>query len=78
MNDAIKKPSHYQVFPGLEAIEVIAMSSTKQEFYGYCKGNMLKYRLRAGAKDDLAQDIGKADQYLELYARHKHLCRRRE
>lgn len=72
--DAVNSPKHYQFFPDLEAIEVIARSMTQEQFYGYCLGNRLKYRLRAGKKDKLEQDIAKSDKYLELYGKHKGLC----
>lgn len=72
--DAVNSPKHYRFFPDLEAIEVIARSMTQEQFYGYCLGNRLKYRLRAGNKDKLEQDIAKSDKYLELYEKHKGLC----
>lgn len=72
--DAVNSPQHYQFFPDLEAIEVIARSMTRDQFYGYCLGNRLKYRLRAGNKDKLEQDIAKSDKYLELYEQHKGEC----
>lgn len=73
--DAVNSPKHYCVFEDVEAIQVIASSMTQQQFYGYCLGNILKYRLRAGGKDDVMQELGKADKYQELYTEHKHLCR---
>lgn len=76
--DAVDKPAHYQFFPDLEAIEVIARSMTQEQFYGYTLGNALKYRLRAGAKDDLQQDIDKANKYKEIYEQFKHLCHSRD
>lgn len=72
--DAVNSPQHYQFFPDLEAIVVIARSMTQEQFYGYCLGNRLKYRLRAGNKDKLEQDIAKSDKYLELYYEHKGAC----
>lgn len=72
--DAVDSPKHYQFFPDLEAIEVIARSMTQEQFYGYCLGNRLKYRLRAGNKDKLEQDIAKSDKYLELYEQHRGKC----
>ena len=72
--DAVNSPKHYQFFPDLEAIVVIARSMTQEQFYGYCLGNRLKYRLRAGNKDKLEQDIAKSDKYLELYEQHKGAC----
>ncbi|WQY99984.1 hypothetical protein [Klebsiella phage KP-PHA-Meh] len=72
--DSVNSPRHYQFFPDLEAIEVIARSMTQEQFYGYCLGNRLKYRLRAGNKDKLEQDIAKSDKYLELYEQHRGKC----
>lgn len=72
--DAVNSPKHYQFFPDLEAIEVIARTMTQEQFYGYCLGNRLKYRLRAGNKDKLEQDIAKSDKYLELYEQHRGMC----
>lgn len=74
-SDAVNKPKHYSVFEQLEAIEVIASSMTTEQFYGYCLGNILKYRLRAGGKDDVMQELGKADRYQGLYNEFKHLCK---
>lgn len=73
--DAVNHPKHYAVFEQLEAIEVIASSMTADQFYGYCLGNILKYRLRAGGKDDVMQELGKADKYQELFTKYKHLCK---
>lgn len=72
--DAVNSPQHYQFFPDLEAIEIIARSMTQEQFYGYCLGNRLKYRLRAGNKDKLEQDIAKSDKYSELYEQHRGKC----
>ncbi|CAK6603868.1 unknown function, partial [Klebsiella phage vB_Kpl_K58PH129C2] len=36
----VKQPSHYQLFEGVEAIEVIARSMTQEMFKGYCLGNI--------------------------------------
>lgn len=73
--DAVNHPKHYAVFEQLEAIEVIASSMTLEQFYGYCLGNILKYRLRVGGKDDVMQELGKVSKYQELFTTHKHLCR---
>lgn len=74
-SDAVNNPKHYTVFENVEAIQIIACSLTEDQFWGYCLGNILKYRLRAGGKDDVMQELGKADKYQELYIEHKHLCR---
>ena len=75
MSDQIKNPKHYQILEGVESIEIIASAMIPEQWHGYCLGNILKYRIRAGKKDELVQDIGKADFYEELYLMHKHLCR---
>lgn len=76
-DDDVRKPSHYQVFDGVESIEIIARSMTVSEFRGFCKGNVLKYRLRAGKKSELAtmeKDLNKAAFYQELFDLHKGKC----
>lgn len=39
---------------------------SKEEFIGFCKGNVIKYVVRCGKKDDAIEDIDKAINYLEL------------
>lgn len=76
-DDCVRKPSHYQVFDGVESIEIIARSMTVSEFRGFCMGNVLKYRLRAGKKSELAtmeKDLNKAAFYQELFDQHKGKC----
>lgn len=76
-DDGVRKPSHYQVFDGVESIEIIARSMTVSEFRGFCMGNVLKYRLRAGKKSELAtmeKDLSKAAFYQELFNLHKGKC----
>lgn len=75
--DGVRTPSHYMLFDDIEAIEVIARSMTREQFKGYCLGNILKYRLRAGKKSELAfleKDMAKAGFYGELYEKHKDKC----
>lgn len=67
--------NHYSLFEEIEAIHVIASSMTEEEFRGFCMGNVLKYRLRAGKKDEVEKELNKANHYLDLYKKHKHLCR---
>lgn len=77
--EGVTKPSHYMLFDDIEAIEVIARSMTREQFKGYCLGNILKYRLRAGKKSELAyleKDMAKANFYGELYEKHKDKCYR--
>lgn len=63
MSDEINSPSHYMLFPGMESIDVIQKALTPDEFIGFCKGNALKYRLRAGEKGPAEKCIAKANWY---------------
>lgn len=75
--EGVQKPSHYYLFDDIEVIEVIARSMTREQFKGYVLGNILKYRLRAGKKGELAyleKDMAKAEFYENLYEQHKGKC----
>jgi hypothetical protein len=63
MKNVDGKPMHYQLFPDMEAIAVIREVLTVDEYIGYLKGNILKYRLRAGKKGDALTDLNKAEDY---------------
>lgn len=75
VDDTVRNPSRYMLFPDVESIQIIARSFTVEEFRGFCLGNVLKYRLRAGKKDKVEQELAKADFYKELFERHKGECR---
>jgi hypothetical protein len=62
-HDPVNNPKHYAIAPGVEAIDIIKASLTPEQFKGYLLGNFLKYRLRAGDKGDLQQDIDKSNWY---------------
>lgn len=66
MADDIKSPKHYQLMGG-NTIEMIARSLTEEEWRGFCLGNVLKYRLRAGKKGDAATCLAKAKNFESLY-----------
>ncbi|NOR58435.1 MAG: DUF3310 domain-containing protein [Sulfurimonas sp.] len=69
--DVVNNPNHYKLFPEMEVIDLIRKTLTTEQFAGYCMGNMLKYKLRAGEKDDVTQDLAKAEKYKEwLYDEH--------
>ena len=72
MNDAVHHPSHYTL-PGLtvESVDVIRAVLTPEEFKGWCKGNALKYFLRAGRTDPAkeVQDLAKAGVFLSWITR---------
>lgn len=61
--EQVERPAHYLTFPDMQAIDIIKQVLTTEEFLGYCKGNILKYRLRAGEKGEPLIDIAKADKY---------------
>lgn len=63
--DAVNTPSHY-LHGGIETIEVIRMMLTPEEFRGYCKGNIIKYRERAMFKGNAEEDFAKALKYKEF------------
>lgn len=60
--DLVNEPPHYKTESGLEAIDVIEAFKLN-----YHLGNVLKYILRAGKKDDALQDLKKARWYLDRY-----------
>lgn len=67
INDKINPP-HYQTTCGtdLESIDFIQSILTETQFIGYCAGNAMKYRLRAGKKsENIDTDIKKAIWYEE-------------
>lgn len=62
-NNPVTSPAHYKQ-GGLEVITILRKKLTKEEFKGFCKGNILKYVLRAEYKNG-AEDYRKAAQYLK-------------
>ena len=74
MDDNVKNPKHYQIIDGIESIDIIARSMTVEQFLGFCLGCALKYRIRAGKKDALEQDIAKANQFEIIFKTKRHLC----
>lgn len=64
VHDPVNNPKHYDLFAdGTQSMDVIQAALSPEEFKGFLKGNCLKYRLRAGKKDKLQQDIDKANWY---------------
>lgn len=64
MSDPVNHPSHYTFNGGVECIDAIQAAMSPDEFRGFLKGQVMKYMWRAGRKDDLSQDLSKADWYL--------------
>lgn len=63
--DMVNHPPHYKLFPDMEALDVIKAALSVEEFRGYLKGCVLKYRLRAGMKNDASEDLDKARWYCD-------------
>ena len=62
LSSNISNPKHYTQYKK-EVIDIIKDCLTDEEFKGYLKGNIIKYRMRAGLKDDRDQDISKSNWY---------------
>ena len=62
--DPVNHPSHYMV-GGIETIDIIQSLLTPEEFVGYLKGNILKYRERAEFKGKPDEDRKKARWYFD-------------
>lgn len=67
-SDPVKKPAHYQLPDGAEAIDLIAEELRRKfgdnGFRAHCYGTFLKYVARATQKGTFLQDAGKAAMYL--------------
>ena len=63
LNDLINHPSHYTTGK-FEVIDYIMDKLTKEQFEGYCVGNVLKYVSRYRHKGGF-QDLRKAQWYLD-------------
>lgn len=66
-HDPVKAPNHYTV-GGLEVKEILKAKLTPEEYRGYCKGNIIKYLMRAEHKGNPVQDYAKANQYSQWLA----------
>lgn len=63
--DPVQKPSHYKLNGlDIEAIDVIR-SVLGDGFAAYCRGNVLKYLIRADRKGRRVEDLRKAAKYIE-------------
>ena len=60
-SDPVNAPSHYT--GQIECIDYLRDKMTKEEFTGFCVGNVLKYVSRWRKKDGL-QDLKKARVYM--------------
>ena len=63
-HDPVNRPSHY-ASGGVECIEAIKASMSREAFLGYLKGNVQKYLWRYEKKVNHVEDLKKARWYLE-------------
>lgn len=64
IEDNITNPKHYKLTGlDIEAIDVIKSVLGNEKFEGYCRGNVIKYILRADSKNGI-EDLKKAQVYL--------------
>lgn len=57
--DMVNHPSHYQI-GGVETVDIIRELLSEEEFIGYLKGTLIKYRERHPYKGKATQDLEKA------------------
>ena len=64
-SNKVKNPNskHYELWHDLEAIDVIKTLLNEDEYVGFLKGNILKYQLRLGKKDNVEKEIEKIKDY---------------
>lgn len=72
MSDPVEHPNHYADHFPFEVIEAIKLILNQlchrlTPYECYCVGSALKYRLRAGLKGPIDEDIHKALKYMDLY-----------
>lgn len=60
--DEVNHPAHY-TSGSVECIDALAAALGTEGFRGYCRGNIIKYLWRLGAKGDPATDARKAAWY---------------
>ena len=59
----VERPDHYNT-GAIEAIEAIKASMDSDQYFGYLKGNVMKYLWRYDYKEKPVEDLRKADWYL--------------
>ena len=62
--EMVNHPKHYGGDTTYECIKVLHNWMNKDEYFGFCKGNALKYLCRAGQKDETKQELQKAVWYI--------------
>ena len=66
LKSEVDNPKHYDLFAdGTKSLDVILKALAIEEYIGFLKGNILKYRLRAGKKGEASTCIDKSDWYAQ-------------
>lgn len=65
----VEKPDKHYLESVVEPIKVMEKLFTKEELKGFIKGNILKYRLRMGHKDDIQKEMDKIRVYEQWLAK---------
>ena len=60
----VDHPKHYNT-NGIECIDGIKASMSKEQYCGFLKGNVIKYLWRYEHKNKPTEDLQKANWYLE-------------
>lgn len=78
--DVVNHPKHYKLANGIEAIDLMEMTSTASEFVGHLRNTALKYIIRAGYKDPTkyVQDLDKAKWYITKLQEFHTKCEEKE
>lgn len=65
-DDKVNSPSHYN-HGDIETFDLIQVILTEEEYIGYLKGNIIKYRERAEYKNDTPdEDWAKAKKHYDM------------
>lgn len=63
----MREPDYYK-HNGLSPIGAFKKGLiSREEYIGFLKGNIIKYTVRAGHKDDAVKDLEKAKNYIDFY-----------
>ena len=65
----VEKHDKHYLESVVEPIKVMEKLFTKEELKGFIKGNILKYRLRMGHKDDIQKEMDKISVYEQWLAK---------
>lgn len=56
-------PEYYKLWFGMQPFELHKKLLTREEYIGFLKGNIIKYQMRLGNKDDVTKEQAKIATY---------------